>query len=64
MRLKLELDPETSEALYLAAERELRLPSQQAEALLRQALGLPFPLPHREPPVNDRELVAPGAEHA
>jgi hypothetical protein len=45
MRLKLELDQETSEALYLAAERELRLPSQQAEALLRQALGLPFPLP-------------------
>lgn len=64
MRLKLELDPETSEALYLAAERELRLPSQQAEALLRQALGLPFPLPHREPPVSDREPVLAGPSNA
>jgi hypothetical protein len=48
MRLKLELDHETSEALNHAAARELRLPSQQAEALLRQALGLPFPVPHQE----------------
>jgi hypothetical protein len=45
MRLKLELDRETSEALNQAAERELRYPHQQAEALLRQALGLPFPVP-------------------
>jgi hypothetical protein len=53
VRLKLELDQETSEALNEAAERELRLPSQQAETLLRQALGLPFPIPPRAFHVDD-----------
>jgi hypothetical protein len=60
VRLKLELDQETSDALNQAAERELRLPSQQAEAILRQALGLPFPLPYRETHINDRELASAG----
>jgi hypothetical protein len=55
MRLKLELDQELSEALHAAAGRELRYPHQQIEVLLRQALGLPFPL-HSE---NPREKHCP-----
>jgi hypothetical protein len=55
MRLKLELDQETSEALNRVAERELRLPHQQAEALLRKALGLPMPLLDEDEPPTDRQ---------
>ena len=54
MRLKLELDRETSDALNRAAERELRLPSQQAEAILRLWLGLPVPLIDESDPPDDR----------
>jgi hypothetical protein len=58
MRLKLELDRETSDALNRAAERELRLPSQQAEALLRKALGLPLPLLDEDEPPDARQKAA------
>jgi hypothetical protein len=47
MKLKLELDRELADALYASAERELRYPHQQVEVLLRQALGLPFPVPDK-----------------
>jgi hypothetical protein len=55
MRLKLELDRETSDALNRAAERELRLPSQQAEAILRLWLGLPVPLLDVDEPPDNRQ---------
>jgi hypothetical protein len=43
--LKLSLDPQTYDALCAAASSHLRPPDWHAETLLRQALGLPFPLP-------------------
>ena len=43
--LKLSLDPETYEALSQSASSHLRPPDWHAEALLRHALGLPFPYP-------------------
>jgi hypothetical protein len=61
MRLKLELDQETADALNQAAEREFRYPHQQAEALLRQVLGLPFPIPHQAP---SEDQATPAAEVA
>lgn len=62
MRLKLELDRETSDALNRAAERELRLPSQQAEAILRLWLGLPVPLlDQNEPPADRRNRAIEAA---
>ena len=42
-RLRLDLDTETFETLLTHATAELRPVQLQAEVLLRQALGLPFP---------------------
>ena len=42
-RLRLDLDLETFEALALKASSERRPVTLQAEVVLRQALGLPFP---------------------
>jgi len=42
--IKLALDPEAFDALSAAASANLRPPDWHAEALLRQALGLSFPL--------------------
>jgi hypothetical protein len=44
-RLRLDIDQETFERLREVALQERRLPEWQAEVLLRQALGLPFPYP-------------------
>ncbi len=44
-RLRLDLDRETFEALAAQALSERRSAAFQAEVLLRQALGLPFPYP-------------------
>ena len=44
-RLHLELDSETLEALVAHATAERRPARLQAEVIIRQALGLPFPLP-------------------
>jgi hypothetical protein len=63
MRLKLELDRETSDALNHAAERELRLPSQQAEAILKLWLGLPVPLLDEDKPLADRQNAPMEAVH-
>jgi hypothetical protein len=49
MRIKLDLDPQLADALIDAAQREIRHPHQQAEAILRQSLGLPFPVPPKKP---------------
>ena len=45
MRLRLELDRDTSDRLIGQAAAERRPVPWQAEVLLRQALGLPFPYP-------------------
>ena len=44
-RLRLDLDRETFDALGVMALAERRPATYQAEVLLRQALGLPFPFP-------------------
>lgn len=46
MHLQLGLDPETATALRTAADRERRNVHSQAYVLLRQSLGLPFPVPN------------------
>jgi hypothetical protein len=53
------LDQETYDALIDEAERHLRPADRHAAALLRQALGLPFPLPS---PVGPQPMasVTPG----
>ena len=43
--LKIILDEETASALERRAQSERRPLDWQAEVLLRQSLGLPFPLP-------------------
>lgn len=43
MRIRLELDNETTERLIERAADERRPVSWQAEVMLRRALGLPFP---------------------
>jgi hypothetical protein len=43
MKLKIELDIETTEALMKSAARELWPAGLQAEVLLKRALGVPFP---------------------
>jgi hypothetical protein len=43
MRVRLDLDQTTYDALVTSAVRELRPASLQAEVLLKRALGLPFP---------------------
>lgn len=45
MRIKLDLDPETTERLIQAAVSENRPVGMHAEVMLRRALGLPFPHP-------------------
>lgn len=45
MRLKVEIDPETTEALIAEAVRHRRNASDQAAVILRTGLGLPFPRP-------------------
>ena len=49
-RLRLDLDTETFDSLVAQASAELRPVQLQAEVLLRQALGLPFPLGIDDPP--------------
>lgn len=44
-QIRLDLDQETLSALMDRALRERRTPVWQAEVMLRQALGLPFPYP-------------------
>jgi len=43
MRIRLELDAQTTQALIRSAVSEKRPVAWQAEILLRRALGLPFP---------------------
>jgi len=45
MRIKLDLDPETTERLIQAAISENRPVGLHAEVVIRRALGLPFPWP-------------------
>lgn len=59
MKLRLLLDQETAKALVRRAVQELRPVDMQAEALLRQALGLPFPPEPTpaDPQPEDREVA-------
>jgi hypothetical protein len=43
MKVRLDLDIETTKALIESGLHELHPPNLQAEVLLRRALGLPFP---------------------
>ena len=47
-RVRLDLDNETYESLVALATAERRPVQLQAEVMVRQALGLPFPYPARE----------------
>ena len=60
MRLRLELDTQTTEALAQSAIRELRPASMQAEVLLRRALGLPVP---KESLESTQELASAGVSN-
>lgn len=51
LRLRLELDDETSYRLIVSAVSNLRPVNMEAERLLRESLGLPVPWPATE----DRE---------
>lgn len=57
--LKLSLDQETYDALYHSAASHLRPPDWHAQALLRQALGLPFPMPAKK---NEGLTLCDGGE--
>lgn len=54
--LRFSVDPETFDALVDHATRHLRPTSDHAAVLLRQALGLPFPIP-----TSDRQKSSPMA---
>jgi hypothetical protein len=54
-RLKLVIDDETFEALEQRARSERRSTDWQAEVILRQSLGLPFPVPIQ---ANQKEAPA------
>jgi hypothetical protein len=55
MRLKLDLDTQTWEALAISAVRELRPAPRQAEVLLMRALGVPFPKDQRPDVAREEE---------
>jgi hypothetical protein len=66
MKVRLDLDVETTKALIESGLHELRPPNLQAEVLLRRALGLPFPPdPHSRTtdptPAEKESLEAAGA---
>ncbi|MGH8069286.1 MAG: hypothetical protein ACRERE_29435 [Candidatus Entotheonellia bacterium] len=56
--LKIQLDTETYTALMEDAGRHLRPADWHAQAILRQALGLPFPYP----PAMNAPTAMPAAE--
>jgi hypothetical protein len=58
--IKLGLDDETFTALLEDARRHLRPTDWHAKAILRQALGLPFPYP----PESTGQALNPSQEHA
>jgi hypothetical protein len=58
-RLRLDVDEETWERVVDRAEAERRPPMWQAEVLLRQAVGLPFPRSESSTPTpRERGLEA------
>jgi hypothetical protein len=58
-RITLDLDRETYRYLQAAASAERRPLPWQAEVLLRQALGLPFPYPDVVDATAEPERAAP-----
>ena len=63
MSLKLDLDGETFDKLVEVAFRERRAPDAQAEVILRQSLGLPFPYPPPSAPTRASCHAAAGIDH-
>jgi hypothetical protein len=61
VKLRLDLDPEVATALTGRAAGDLRPVDMEAEALLRQALGLPVPIP---PPQADSTSEQPKGDAA
>jgi hypothetical protein len=62
MRLRLDLDRETSLALQDSASCDLRTMPSQAVVLIRKALGLPVPIPdaldvYKEPIAAETEVA-------
>ncbi len=67
LRLKLELDEDTTVRLVERAATERRPVPWQAEVMLREALGLPFPYPERgggAEPWSDADLEEESAAKA
>lgn len=60
MRLRIDLDPETTQRLIHMAVSERRPIAWHAEVLLRRALGLPFPEQH--PGQEGREVPPCGSQ--
>lgn len=60
-RLKLVIDDETFEALEQRALSERRSADWQAEVILRQSLGLPFPVPIQDKQKEESERAASAA---
>jgi hypothetical protein len=58
-KLRIVIDDETFDALQRRAESERRCTDRQAEVLLRQSLGLPFPIPVE----GDKEGAAQAASN-
>ncbi len=56
MRLRLELDEDTTMRLVERAAAERRPVPWQAEVLLRQALGLSFPYPYQGDHADEAEI--------
>ena len=61
-KLRLDLDRETFNALASQALAQRRPVILQAEVLLRQTLGLPFPYPPTAPD-GDPDALIPGRSH-
>jgi hypothetical protein len=64
MRLRLELDQETHDALLKAALVEKRPIDWQAEVILRRALGLPFPRADKNVPSTPNPEAMKEVRHA
>jgi hypothetical protein len=60
-RLRIDVDPETWDALARSAVRDFRPVTMQAVVLLRRALGLPVPKEPRNPEVGSSEEEEDGA---
>lgn len=59
MKLRLDLDTQTADALMASAVRELRPTNLQAEVLIKRSLGLPIPPIEAHTQPSPSESTAP-----